>query len=157
MGDIPKMLLPGGGGVPPRGWNPTWCKMLKISNFILLKFRLIDIRKISHERRPPCALSIREVSRKSVDFSEVKIAKCEIWGFGDVAPLRVVNVPVYPRNFGHSLRPQTGGGILEICLRVWEQLAKNWKNVNCREIETGSGRGQMTSWTGSGPRGLCCV
>ena len=59
--------------------------------------------------------------------------------------------------FGHPLRPQAGEGISKISSTVREKFAKNEKNLNGREIETGSGRGPMTSSSGRGPRGPCRV
>jgi len=61
------------------------------------------------------------------------------------------------RIFGDPLRLQAGEGILEISLGVTELFAIYEKNVNGSEIETGSGRGTMTSSSGSSPRGLCRV
>ena len=62
-----------------------------------------------------------------------------------------------PRIFRHPLGLQGAGGISEISVTVREILTKNRKNVNGPEIETGSGRGPMTSPSGSGPRGPCRV
>jgi len=61
------------------------------------------------------------------------------------------------RIFGDPLRLQAGEGISEIYLGVTELFAIYEKNLNGREIETGNGRGPITSSSGSGPRGLCRV
>ena len=64
-----------------------------------------------------------------------------------------INVPVYPSEFlgtpyTHKTRMNFGN-----IIRGQEVIGEKQKNVNGREIETGSGRGQMTSSSGSGLRG----
>jgi len=83
------------------------------------------------------------------------------WKYGGNKPVRLfdpdflflLNVPVYPSEFlgtpyTHKTRMNFGN-----IIRGQEVIGEKQKNVNGREIETGSGRGQMTSSSGSGLRG----
>jgi len=71
-----------------------------------------------------------------------------VWGRGPVMGDKCSTLS--PAIFGHPLCPQTASEILEMSSRVREQIAKNRKNVNGPEIETGSRRGQTTSSSGRG-------
>ena len=144
------MALPEGGepqNTPyPKNFKPHFFENLSIT-----------FDQILHACRGACPLSVKEVSQKKLGWKFCTIPKCEISVRG-----------AWPPNGGQMSRflhyrfwvPSTETGWRRNFKNIFTQQCTNRekrKNVNVSEIETGSGRGQVTSSSGRSPCGPCRV
>ena len=91
-------------------------------------------------------LSIQEVSRKKLGWKKVTIPKCEISLRGVWPHYGGQMSHFIPRNFwGPPTRTRRRRNFLNIFRGQGVINEKRKKNVNGRKMETGSGRGQVTS------------
>ena len=127
----------------PKNFKPNFLENLSIT-----------FDQILHTCRGARPLSIQEVSRKKLGCKKVTIPKCEISLRGVWPHCGGQMSHFIPRNFwGPPTRTRRRRNFVNI-FRGQGVISKKRKNVNGREIETGSGRGRLTSSSGSGRTGL---